>query len=184
MADRGKEKKLVGKILRGDRRSFEGFFSKQKISLKKYLQFKVGNDDDVEELLQDTFLSFLDSLPLFGFRSSLKTYLYSIARHEIADYYRRRYAKRVLKLVPIVGELAAQEIYSTEELSGQIDKVYREIIPRYAEVLQLKYEEEMSVKQIAKKLRLSVKAAESRLFRARKAFQLVFLEGANETASI
>ena len=169
------ERGLVGKILRGERRVFENFYRQHRFQLRWFILARVGKVADVEELTQDTFLAFLDSLPLFSFRSSLKTFLYSIARHEIADYFRRRYAKRALKLVPIVGELAAKELYSTRELSERIDRVYRQLVPEYARILQLKYEEGLSVKQIARKLEMSVKAAESRLFRARKEFQIVYL---------
>ncbi|MBI2010501.1 MAG: hypothetical protein HYS86_05020, partial [Candidatus Chisholmbacteria bacterium] len=101
---------------------------------------------------------------------------YAISRHEVADYFRRRYAKRALKFVPLVGEVVDERLYRSGELSRRIDLVYTRLLPRYAEILRLKYEEELSVKEIATKLKLKVKAVESRLFRARAAFQAVFVE--------
>jgi len=168
------EKLLVKKILRGEKRVFEGFYNTYRGELKRFVMMKVGDRRDAEELVADSFLSFLDSLPLFRFKSSLKTFLFSIARHEVLDYYRRRYAKRALKYVPIVGELVDEKLYSTGELSEQIDKVYKALGGEYSRIIRLKYEEDMSVKQIAKKLKLSIKAAESKLFRARKAFQVIY----------
>lgn len=175
------EKKLVSKILQGDRRAFEEFYREHYRLLYRFICSRVGSEADAQELTQDTFLGFLDSLPVFSHRSSLKTYLYSIARHEVADHYRRRYAKRALKLVPLLGDFVAEELYSTAELSHQIDRVYRKIMPEQAAILQLKYEDELSVKQIARHLKTTVKAAESKLFRARKAFQLVYLTGTGDT---
>lgn len=170
------EQDLVGRILRGERQAFEWFFRTHRGDLRRFIQSRVSNEADVEELVQDSFLGFLDSLPLFSFRSRLKTFLYSIASHEVADYFRRRYAKRALRLVPIVGEYVAQELYSSRELSERIDRVYRQLMVEYAVILRLKYEEGWSVARIARKMRLSVKAAESKLFRARKAFQMAYLE--------
>lgn len=170
------ERVLVDKILKGDKGAFERFYKKHRPELKRFMVMKVGDWQDAEELLQDTFLSFLDSLPLFRYKSSLKTFLWSIARHEVLDYYRRRYAKRALKYVPIFKELVDEKLYSTRELSNQIDKVYKKIGREYTRLLELKYEEEMSVKQIARKLKLSVKAVESKLFRARRVFQKKYTE--------
>jgi len=167
---------MVEKILRGERRAFEEFYRKEKKKLEYFVLGKVGNRADAEEIVQDSFLGFLDSLPLFSFRSSLKTFLYSVARHEVADYFRRKYAKKALKYVPIVGELVSRELNTTWELSEKIDRVYGEMVPRMAKVLQMKYEEGLSVKEIARNLKISVKAAESKLFRARKEFQLAFEE--------
>lgn len=172
----GEEKRLVEKILRGERQAFGKFYRKERAGFLGFIAKRVGNFEDAQEIVQDTFLAFLDSLPIFSFRSSLRTFLYSIARHEVADYFRRRYAKRALKFVPLVGEVVDEKLFRSGDLSRRIDRVYGKLLPRYAQVLQLKYEEELSVKEIATKLKLSVKAVESRLFRARAAFQTVFVE--------
>lgn len=170
------EKELVEGILRGEKQAFGRFYHAEKEKLLGFILRRMTHFEDAQELVQDTFLAFLDSLPWYSFRSSLRTFLYSIARHEVADYFRRRYAKRALKLVPLVGEVVDEKLYRSGELSRQIERVYGKLLPRYAEILQLKYEEELSVKEIATKLRLSAKAVESRLFRARAAFQLAFSE--------
>lgn len=168
------ERGLVGRILRGEKLAFERFYQQHKLVLEKYIESRIGNNSDAEEIAQDTFLSFLDSLPLYSFRSNLKTFLYSICKHEIADYFRRKYAKRALRVMPIVGEFVDERLYSTGELSQQIEMVYRRLLPEYTLILRMKYEEGLSVQAIARKLKLSVKAAESKLFRARKAFQVAY----------
>ena len=57
----------------------------------------------------------------------------------------------------------------------KIRNVLGTLVPRYREVLVLKYLEDLSVEDIAKKLTISFKSAESQLFRARKAFVELFL---------
>lgn len=169
-----REKVLVGRILRGERRAFDGFYRKYKGELLGFVSKRIGNASDSEEVVQDVFLALLDSLPLYAFKSSLKTFMYAIARHEVADYYRRKYAKRALKVVPILGELVKEDLYCTDELSAQVEKTYQKLVPVYARMLRLKYEDGLSVKEIARLFRLTVKAAESKLFRARKAFQAAY----------
>ena len=168
------ERDVVTRILRGERQAFERFYAAHKQALWKFALSKISREEDAEEMVQDIFLAFLDSLPLFSFRSNLKTFLYSIARHEVADYFRRKYAKRVLRVVPILGEHVAEELYTTGELSQKIDYVYARLLPEYARILVMKYEEGLSIKKIAEKLKVTVKAAESKLWRARQAFQMAY----------
>ena len=171
------EKKLVSKILSKDKKAVERFYKKYSPKLLNLILLKVDDRGDAEEILQDTFISALDSLPLFSFKSSLFTWLCGIARHEIADFYRKKKIKTILfSRLPALERLASQalgpeEKAMEEEVKRKIRAVFRRLSEGYAQVLRLKYIEGYSVAQIAKKLGLSFKAAESRLFRARVAFQ-------------
>ncbi|MBI2010518.1 MAG: hypothetical protein HYS86_05105, partial [Candidatus Chisholmbacteria bacterium] len=67
------ERELVREILRGEKRAFGRFYRREKAGLLGFIATRVGNFEDAQELVQDTFLAFLDSLPLFSFRSGLRT---------------------------------------------------------------------------------------------------------------
>jgi RNA polymerase sigma-70 factor, ECF subfamily len=167
---------LVERLLAGDSRAFRKFYRTAKPILAGYLRKKISLKEDREELLHDIFLSFLDSLPLFKQQSSIETYLFSIARHEVADYWRKKYAKKALLIVPFVDQIYTEKLYSAAETAKVIRRVYCKLQPDEVALLKWKYEMGMSVKQIARKLEISTKAAESRLFRARQAFQVVYSE--------
>lgn len=173
--DDKKESILVSRILRGDTQALHSLIKTYEPKLLLYVRSKVGNEKDCEELVQDILLSFLDALPLFAFRSKLWTFMLGIAHHEVMDYWRKKYAKKVIRCVPLMNVLYDRALYSSEELSEdvsvQIQHVYRSLSPMYRKILILKYEEKLSIKEIAKKLRMSVKSAESKLYRARIAFQ-------------
>ncbi|MFH0942687.1 MAG: RNA polymerase sigma factor [Candidatus Beckwithbacteria bacterium] len=150
---------------------------KYRLRLIKFVAKKVGDFSDVEEIVQDTLVSALDSRSSFKGKSRVFTWLCGIARHEIADFYRRRKIKQIVfsrlpfleKLVSeaLGPELAFQEL----ETKRKILKTFKNISEGYTRILRLKYMEGLSMKQIAKKLDLTVKAVESRLTRARLAFQ-------------
>ena len=171
-----KDKELLEKLLVGEKRAFGKFYRLTKKRLENFVMTRVSSKKDAEEIIQDTYLSFLDSLPLFQGRSSLKTFLYSIGRHEVADYWRKIYAKRAIKTVPFVSQVYTEKLYSAAVTAEEIDRVYSKLLPDEVIILRLKYEEEMSVKEIARKLEISVSAAESRLFRARKSFQVAYAD--------
>lgn len=163
-------------ILAGDKRAFRLFYKQQQPKLLSYVIKRVSNREDAEEIVQDTFLSFLDALPLYRGNAKLSTFLGSIVRHEIADYFRKKYAKKALQYVPFIDKGYTPDLYSTKETRQQFNKALRSLLPQDQLLIEWKYEQKLSVKEIAKKLDISVKATESRLFRARKAFQLAYVE--------
>jgi RNA polymerase sigma-70 factor (ECF subfamily) len=167
---------LVQLLLSGDRRVFRKFYRETRGKLVEYARKRVENGKDAEELVQDTYLNFLDSLPLFRGTSSLETFLFSILRHEIADYWRKRYAKKAIRTVPFVDQVYTERLYSAKRMSRVIEQVFARLKPLEAKLLRLKYEEELSVREMADKLGMSRSAVESRLFRARIAFQLAYGE--------
>lgn len=168
---------LLTRLLAGDTGAFEEFYEATRDGMMRYLRTKISSSKDVEEVSQDVYLAFLDSLPLFRGGSSLKTFLYAIARHEVADYWRKRYAKKAIKTVPFVEHVYREKLYSSTELAQDIERCYAKLKPIQVKVLRWKYEEGLSVREIAGRLDVTVRAAEAQLYRARQAFQLVYAEG-------
>jgi RNA polymerase sigma-70 factor (ECF subfamily) len=144
--------------------------------LVKFVSQKVGNLMDVEEIVQDTLISALDSLPGFKNESSLSTWVLAIARHEVADFYRRQKIKQVFfSKLPFLKNLVSQALgpelaYQELETKKRILATFKNLSEGYAQILRLKYIEELSMRQIAQKLKITVKAVESKLTRARLAF--------------
>ena len=141
-----------------------------------YIVKKVSNPRDAEEIMHDAYLGFLDSIPLFQGKSKLYTFLVSITRHEIADYYRKRHAKKAINYVPFIDTGYTQDLFTAKETREQFNKALQQLLPEERKLILWKYDRELSVKEIATKLDISVKSAESRLFRARKAFQVIYSE--------
>jgi len=177
-----KEKKLVEEIIKGNQKAISRFYKTYQKRLLAYIKKKTPSFKDAEEILQDSFVSALDSLPLFKFQSNLYTWLCSITRHEIADFYRRKKLKTIVfsrfpflkKLVDqaLSPELALQE----KEFKEKIGLTFKNLSEGYSRILRLKYIEGLSYKEIAQKLGKTVKAVESKLFRARMAFQKEYVK--------
>ena len=133
-----------------------------------------------EEILQDTFLSAYMSWPAFSGRSSFFSWLAGIARHEIADYYRRQKIKEIVFsrlpfLKKIVSRaLSPETVYEEKELKEKVKRTFARLSEGYCQILRLRYIDGLTVTELAKKLGISYKATESKLFRARLAFQRIF----------
>ena len=59
----------------------------------RYLYFKTGNPDDAEELTSQVFLAALEAIPRYDHRGQFSTWLFSIARRKVADFYRTQYVQ-------------------------------------------------------------------------------------------
>ncbi len=181
------EKQLVRQIIRGNKKAVCQFYHTYQSRLLNFILTKIENPKDAEEILQDTFLSSLDSLPLFKFNSSLYTWLCSISYHEIVDFYRKKKLKTIIfsrlpwleKIMDkaLGPELALQE----KEIKIKIYHTFKNLSEGYAQVLRLKYIEGLSMKEIALRLKTSIKAVESKLSRARLAFQKQYVKETGQT---
>lgn len=174
------EKKLVDLVLGGDRMAVRQLYRLVEIRLERFFQRRARSQEDAEELVQDTFLHFLDALPLFRFQSSVMTFVMGIARHELMDYWRKKYAKRVIglvsdKLLPGDGDLVEQRSAVSKKMNLALEMAYQQLKPMQTKLLKWKYEEEKSVREIANILGWSLKAVEAQLYRSRKAFQKVYV---------
>jgi len=171
------EKQLVDKIIANDQKAIGLLYRRYKERLKNYITGRIDSPEDVEEILQDTFISTVNSLPNFNFKSSLSSYLCAIARHEIADFYRKKKIKTVLfSKFPFLETVADKALTPEEEalkqeLKDEIKLVLNQLSPKYRKVLKLKYFYHYPVKQIANILKSTPKAIESVLTRARKRFK-------------
>jgi len=174
------EKKLVSQILAGNERALRYFYNAYQLRLTNFIKSKIANEGDAEEILQDTFLASIEALRDFSFRCRLFTFIASIANHKIIDFYRRKKIKDVVfsrlpDVEPLVSTLFGPEDSLDEELlKEKIKQTFDRITPKYRQILKLKYIYGFSVDEIARKLSISFKSAESQLFRARQAFVLAY----------
>lgn len=165
------EKELIKRLKQGDNQAVKTWFDLYYLRLLKIVETKVSNNKDAEEIVQQTFLNCLKHLPLFLCKSSIWTWMNSIARHEVADYFRKKYAKKALKTIPLSELLPLNQIADSDEVSQKVKEVLSKMRADYRELLLLKYADGKKVAVIAKELGKSVKSIESDLFRARKEFK-------------
>ena len=158
--------------------------------LSGFVAGKVGDNKDVEEIVQDTLLAAYDSLPTFKGDSALFTWMCAIARHEIIDFYRKKKIKKIVfSKLPFLENLVSKALgpelaYQELEKKKQILGTLKSLGEGYSQVLRLKYIDGLSMKEIAGKLDITVKAVESRLTRARWAFQKVYAEDEKEIKKV
>ncbi len=160
--------------------SMESFYNKYYKGVAGFVRKRIDDEWVVEELTNDILMAGYKSLPTFREKGSEFSWLCGIAKHKIVDYYRKKKIRTILFSSSPLFEEIADEALSPErdclknELKKEIEETFRDVGEGYKKILRLKYIDGLKVKQIAKLLECSVKAAESKLSRAKQSFRLVW----------
>lgn len=179
------ETDLIKKLRLGDERAVQLWYEQSRAKLSAFFMKRTSETRDIDELVHDTYLSCLASLPLFRGQSSLYSWMIGIARHELSDYWRKKYAKRAIALLPFGQEVL--DLMEVEEASGieargkrqeasELRELLRKLPEGVAELLELKYVDGFSVQELATQFGVSFSAMQSRLHRAKALFKAEYEE--------
>src|SRR6185437_1783494 len=80
---------LIQQIRQGDPLAWETLIARYEGRLLAYVQRRLRDRSSSEDVVQETFVGFLNSLPNYDERRELQTYLFTIASHKLTDHLRR-----------------------------------------------------------------------------------------------
>ena len=83
-------------------------------ALFKFAVLRVANRETAKDLVQETFLSALQNHDSFRGESSEKTWLISILKNKIIDYYRKRKTDKSIPLIDNDGESELDKYFDEE----------------------------------------------------------------------
>ena len=92
------EQLLIDRIRAGDSRAWEELIERFEGRLLAYVEGRLRDRSAGEDIVQETFIGFLTSLPNYDPRRSLEGYLFSIAAHKLTDHLRRSGRRPTLPL--------------------------------------------------------------------------------------
>jgi RNA polymerase sigma-70 factor (ECF subfamily) len=101
---------LIQQIRDGDPRAWETLIARYEGRLLAFVQRRIRDRDASEDVVQETFIGFLNSLPNFDDRRELQTYLFTIASHKLTDYLRRNGRRPLRSLCDSSSNLLHQQI--------------------------------------------------------------------------
>jgi RNA polymerase sigma-70 factor (ECF subfamily) len=177
---------LVRRLRARDDAAFEEFFDDYYPRLFRFALARLANQDAADEAAQATMVQALRGLGQYRGEASLFTWLCAICRNEIAAVARRAGRQPTVPLQADDPEVRAvlESLVATgasldadlarADLGRLVQTALDYLPPRYSRVLVWKYLEDLSVREIAARLYVSPKAAESLLTRARDAFREAF----------
>ena len=149
---------------------FDSIYSQYSGTVKAYLLRLCGNGDLAEELTQETFYQAVKSINRFDGKSSILTWLCSIARHLYYDSLRRK-----RPTAPLPEDLPSQEDFTEQVLSKEQVMIAHQRLHMleepYREVFTLKTFCDLSHAQIAGLFKKSEAWSRVTYYRARQLLQ-------------
>jgi len=183
------DKKLVKQLLAGEQAAFDRFFEENFARLYRFALVRLSDDPDgAREVVQIVLTRAIRKLATYRAESALFTWLCAICRNEVSDWLRKqgRYRDHIV-LVEDFPEIQAavdsfqapledspERHYQRVEAIRLIQVALDRLPANYGNVLEWKYVEGHSVKEIAARLEIGAEATQSLLARAKRAFADVY----------
>lgn len=183
------DKRLVKQLLKGDQRAFDRFFDEHFARLYRFAIPRLSQDPEAaRDIVQVTLTKAVRNLGSWRGESALFTWLCAICRNEMSDWLAKKGRQDAhIVLTEDFPEVRAavdsfqapvedspeRQLRRAESL--RLIQVALDRLPaRYGDVLEWKYVEGWSVREIAEELDMGTEATQSLLARAKRAFADVY----------
>jgi RNA polymerase sigma-70 factor (ECF subfamily) len=166
---------LVSGALSGSERAFQQLVRRYERPVFSVILRVIRDPSRAEELAQDTFVKAFLRLETYRPERKFSTWLLAIAHHVAIDEVRRG-GLRTAPLEEVSGEYLSKEcdgdnpydVTERRELALILDEAIRRLRPEYAELITLRYGQDLAIEDIAEITGLAVGTIKSSLHRARK----------------
>lgn len=183
------DKRLVKQLLAGNDAAFDRFFDENFARLYRFAVVRMADDPDAaRDVTQITLTKAVRQLHTYRGESALFTWLCAICRNEMTDWLARAGRRQAhVVLVEDYPDVQAavdsfrapaaespERQYRRTEALRLIQVALDRLPPNYGDVLEWKYVEGFSVREIALRLGIGAEAAQSLIARAKRAFADVY----------
>lgn len=159
--------------------SYTGIVNAHLDEIYSYARYMVQDGDEADDIVQKTFLSLYQNLGKLNTETSVKPWLFTVARNHCLDYLKRKKALHFSEVEEQVAEIPEDD----ESIESQIDSLLFEekikqlvatLPPHMKEVILLKFVEDFTLEQIAEVLGQPLNTVKSNFYRGKaKLYQLI-----------
>lgn len=170
--------KTVNMAKQGDRKAFGELYETHYDIIYKFVLKKVRKKETAEDITQEIFIQSFEGTGLLNEPEKYLSWLYSIADHKCADYFRiksknfevskEQAASSEYTAFPFNTIMLSDDYCVNSESADKLKVILNSLKPDMKKVLILYYYDELSLSAIAKKLKVSENTIKQKLYRARK----------------
>lgn len=143
------------------------------VDVFSFVMKKVQDEHVADEITVSVFSKVLAKLDLYDPNFQFKTWILTIAQNTIIDYWRKKTRENEDSTDNFEGfknqlALSPEELLISEEDQKQILATIKTLDAAYQDIIQLRFFEEKSIKEIAEELNITVANTKIRIMRAKK----------------
>lgn len=151
---------------------FEILLKENMASLVRFVNYKVGNPDDAQDIIQEACIAACEKYGMLREKTLFKTWLIRIANNKCNDFFREKVK---------VEEISLDSLAETDLIGSENDKdslAVRETIDSLGEkdrqILYLYFFRDLTQKEISRILNLPLGTVKSRLHNAKQKFKEIY----------
>jgi RNA polymerase sigma-70 factor (ECF subfamily) len=174
-----KDLEIIELALKGDEKAYAELLDRYQDSIYFLLLKKIGNENDAEDLMMETFGKAFNNLSQYTPVYAFSTWLFRIAMNNCIDFVRKRkirpqsYDSGVDFHDPdnvnfTSSNLSPEDLVIKEQKAVELRNMIHTLKPRYARLIDLRYYQELSYEEIADVMQLPLGTVKAQLFRARE----------------
>jgi len=164
------EQALVQRLKEGYREDFDALFNHYAAPVMNYLRFRLQDEQDAEDVLQEVFIKLWRYRHSIEIHSSFKNYLYTLVQNCINDHLRVLKRKTHVSTADLPDSQEEQMQPDDHFRYRQLNQTWRAAIQRLplqmGRIYSMKNEDALSVKEIASELDLSEQTVKNQLHNA------------------
>lgn len=162
------ERDLIQGVVSGDEEVFRLVADVHVDRLYRVAHRIVRNDDDASDVVQEVLLTLFLKGESFRADSQLSTWLHRVTCNAALMLVRRRRRHERVQVDDLkISHKDPSQVYEQREALAQLQTAWKKLKPDHRDILNLRVREEMSLKEIADSLELTLAATKSRIHRAR-----------------
>lgn len=180
-----RESEYIEKLGQGDHKSFDALFMLYHPRVKNFLKGFIKDEEEACDMAQDIFFKVWTNRESISKVSSLKAYLYRMARNMVYDYYEHSLVKESYEqkqqLSSTYADLIEEDLYA-QELSILIDIAIEQMPEQRRRIFKMSRKEGLSNDEISQRLQINKRTVENHITQAladlrevvRRTFLLLF----------
>ncbi len=148
--------------------NFQTLWDGLSVSLKDFIRKRISNEQDTEDILQEVFYKIHSKIDDLKDYDRIHAWIYKITRNTIVDYYRKK--DKHIELTENIEDLASkldEDISSNKEIAACLQAMIENLPEKYKQAITLTEFQNITQKELAAKLGISISAAKSRVQRGR-----------------
>lgn len=145
------------------------YYTQHRDEMVHFIAMRTKDVEAAQDMVQDLFLRLLDRHRLLT-EQTLPCLVYTLARHSVADYYRKRrvYEEYEHYIKKSDSTIEMESVISAQQLMERMEHSLARLSEEYRTVYRLHIYDGMKVSEISQQLSLPYKQVENRLGLARK----------------
>ena len=160
------ERQLVDDIRKGSHQAFQALYNSYKYRVCKFIYNALRSYEETEEVFQAVFEKLWEKREELDPNKSISSYIYTIAKNTVYNLLCKRISRKKYEQLLLADNpeaLTSQLTPEDHDLDRYINSLIEKLPPKRKEIFLLRYQGQMSYKDIAKILAISENTIDTQL---------------------